>query len=189
MGQKGDALRQRIVAAADQLFYEKGYENTSFSDIAKTVDISRGNFYFHFKCKDDILSAVLQTRQKAINTLLKQWETQCADPRQRIIHYIDILTDNRTNITKHGCPVGSLCTELIKLSHNMHDQATDILFLFRDWLTEQFLQLGQKQKAKQLAMHLMARSQGIANITNAFNDPQFLKQEVKHLKHWLDDLT
>ena len=66
MGQKGDALRQRIVAAADQLFYIQGYENTSFSDIAEAVDISRGNFYYHFKSKDDILSAVLDARLEDI---------------------------------------------------------------------------------------------------------------------------
>ncbi|MGD9385294.1 MAG: TetR/AcrR family transcriptional regulator, partial [Thioalkalispiraceae bacterium] len=49
MGNKGEAIRQRIVAAADQLFYQHGYENTSFSDIADAVGISRGNFYYHFK--------------------------------------------------------------------------------------------------------------------------------------------
>jgi len=189
MGQKGEALRQRIVAAADQLFYQKGYENTSFSDIAIAVDISRGNFYFHFKCKDDILSAVLEARLKAIESMLKKWDIKYPDPKQRIAHYIDILTTNQTNVTKHGCPVGSLCTELVKLSHDMHHLATDIFALFRDWLTEQFCQLGQKRMAKQLAMHLLARSQGIANIANAFDDTRFLKREVTNLKTWLDDVT
>ena len=45
MGNKGEALRQRIIVAADELFYQQGYENTSFSDIADMIGISRGNFY------------------------------------------------------------------------------------------------------------------------------------------------
>lgn len=189
MGQKGDALRQRIVVAADQLFYEQGYENTSFSDIADAVDISRGNFYYHFKSKDDILSAVLNTRLGDAHAMLEEWETKYTDPKQRITHYIDILTTNQSNVTKHGCPIGSLCTELAKLSHDMHDNATDMFALFRDWLTTQFCELGQKRNAKQLAMHLLARGQGIASIANAFEDKKFLQSEVKNLKAWLDEVT
>lgn len=54
--------RARIVSAADDLFYRRGFENTSFSDIADAVEISRGNFYHHFKSKDAILDAVIQHR-------------------------------------------------------------------------------------------------------------------------------
>ena len=58
MGSKGEEIRQRIVAAADALFYQQGYEKTSFSDIADAVGISRGNFYYHFKSKDEILETL-----------------------------------------------------------------------------------------------------------------------------------
>lgn len=46
--------RARIVAEADRLFYERGYEATSFADVADAVGISRGNFYHHFKSKDTL---------------------------------------------------------------------------------------------------------------------------------------
>ena len=51
MGEK--PTRDQIVQAADRLFYRQGYEHTSFSDIADAVQISRGNFYYHFKTKDE----------------------------------------------------------------------------------------------------------------------------------------
>lgn len=35
----------QIITAADKLFYEQGFEHTSFAHIAKAVNISRGNFY------------------------------------------------------------------------------------------------------------------------------------------------
>lgn len=188
MGHKGEAQRQRIVAAADQLFYQHGYENTSFSDIAEAVGISRGNFYYHFRTKDEILNAVIETRIEQIREMLNSWAQQYSDPRQRILHFIDILTDNQANIKNHGCPVGSLCTELAKLSHELLQDASEMLAVMRDWLTEQFRILGLGREARQVAMHLLARSQGIATITNAFGDQLFLRQEVKRLKQWLDDL-
>ena len=49
--------RDSIVQAADALFYERGFEHTSFADIADAVRISRGNFYYHCKTKDEILTA------------------------------------------------------------------------------------------------------------------------------------
>ena len=51
--------RDHIVEAADRLFYRQSFEHTSFSHIADVVQISRGNFYFHFKSKDEILEAVI----------------------------------------------------------------------------------------------------------------------------------
>ena len=54
--------RANIIDAADQLFYRQGYEHTSFADIADVVQISRGNFYYHFKSKDEILDAVINLR-------------------------------------------------------------------------------------------------------------------------------
>lgn len=51
--------RHQIVEAADRLFYERGFEATSFADIAAVVGLSRGNFYYHFRTKDEILEAVI----------------------------------------------------------------------------------------------------------------------------------
>jgi AcrR family transcriptional regulator len=189
MGQKGDMLRQRIVAAADALFYQQGYEHTSFSDIADAVGISRGNFYYHFKSKDEILNVVIETRIADIETMLYEWNNQYSDPKQRILHYIDILTNNQDNIKSHGCPIGSLCTELVKLRHSMLQEANKMLAVTRDWLTEQLKELGLGRDAKQVAMHLLARAQGIATITSAFEDKAFLNQEVRRLKQWLDEVT
>ena len=45
--------RDYIIEAADRLVYRQGFEHTSFTDIADAVGISRGNFYYHFKSRDD----------------------------------------------------------------------------------------------------------------------------------------
>lgn len=188
MGHKAEAVRQRIVAAADQLFYQQGYENTSFSDIADAVGISRGNFYYHFKTKDEILNAVIEHRVSDIEKMLNAWTEAYPEPKQRILHFIDLQTRNQENIKAHGCPIGSLCTELAKLSHAMLEDASQMLTVMRDWLTTQFKALGSGKDARQLAMHLLSRSQGIALITNTFDDQTFLRQEVKRLQQWLDEI-
>ncbi len=181
--------RERIVEAADQLFYQQGYEQTSFSDIADAVQISRGNFYYHFKTKDDILQAVIDTRLATLQQILTRWDEEIPQPAERILQYIDVLITNQANIKHYGCPVGTLCSELAKLRHASQVEANALFAMTRNWLSEQFTLLGHKAKANNLAMHLIGRGQGIATLANVFYDEQFLKQEVQELRDWLQSLT
>jgi TetR/AcrR family transcriptional repressor of nem operon len=181
--------RDHIVEAADQLFYRQGYEHTSFSHIADVVRISRGNFYFHFKSKDEILDAVIDVRLADTRKMLEQWEAEGTHPEDRIRSFIHILIANRADIKRYGCPVGTLCIELAKLSHASQAEASKLFTLFRAWLRRQFTLLGRESDADALAMHLLARSQGVATLANAFHDERFIRREVKQMCDWLRSCT
>jgi len=181
--------RARIIEAADRLFYEQGYEHTSFADIAGAVNLSRGNFYYHFKTKDEILDAVIAHRLAEREIWLAEWERENDDPVARIRRFIDILIMNRDKILRYGCPLGSLSTELTKLDHPLQGEAGKLFTLFRTWLARQFALAGQKRGADRLAMHLLALSQGIATLANTFHDETFIRREVRALYTWLDDVT
>ena len=65
----GDESRRRILDAAEKLFSEKGFERTSFVDIARESGISRGSIPWHFKSKDGLLLAVVERlNQRAMHT-------------------------------------------------------------------------------------------------------------------------
>ncbi|MBL4689851.1 MAG: TetR/AcrR family transcriptional regulator [Rhodospirillales bacterium] len=183
MGDK--TTRDHIVEAADQLFYRQGYEHTSFSDIANVVQISRGNFYYHFKTKDEILDAVINVRLANTRKMLEQWEIEGQQPADCIRNFIHILIVNRAKIKRYGCPVGTLSMELAKLNHASQAEANLLFTMFRTWLRRQFTLLGREADADALAMHLLARSQGVATLANAFHDETFIKQEVKQMCDWL----
>jgi len=177
--------RDHIVEAADRLFYRQGYEHTSFADIADAVRISRGNFYYHFKSKDEILDAVIEGRLAATRDMLTQWEHDGKEPADRIRRFIHILIANRADIKRYGCPVGTLCGELAKLDHAAQGEANELFTLFRTWLRRQFTLLGRERDADALAMHLLARSQGVATLANAFHDDAFIRREVDQMCDWL----
>lgn len=178
--------RERIVDAADELFYRQGYEHTSFADIAGAVKISRGNFYHHFKAKDEILQAVIDLRIENTRRMLAEWEAEDATPARRIRSFIEILARNQAKIMRFGCPVGTLSSELAKLGHPARDGALKIFTLFRDWLRRQFILLGRQDDADDLAMHLLGRSQGVATLANAYRDDDYVRREVEQMLAWLD---
>jgi len=178
--------RDHIVDAADRLFYRQGYDHTSFSDIADAVHISRGNFYFHFKTKDEILDAVIERRLADTREMLERWQAEGSSPAERIRRFIDMLIANRADIKRYGCPVGTLATELAKLGHAARPAANKLFALFRAWLSDQFTALGRAADADRLALHLLARSQGVATLANAFHDDAFIRREVEAMGDWLD---
>ncbi|MGI6238875.1 MAG: TetR/AcrR family transcriptional regulator [Christensenellales bacterium] len=59
---KGEASKRRIIDAAEELFSEKGYTNTSVQDVLGALGISKGGFYHYFETKMDLLSAVCERR-------------------------------------------------------------------------------------------------------------------------------
>jgi len=177
--------RDHIVDAADDLFYRRGYEHTSFADIAVVVRISRGNFYYHFKTKDEILDAVIAARLADTRAMLAQWKSAGKNPADRIRSFIHMLVANRAEIKRYGCPVGTLSTELAKLDHAARPEANKLFTLFRAWLRRQFGLLGCAKDADALAMHLLARSQGVATLASAFRDESFIRHEVEEMCAWV----
>jgi len=186
MNTKAEIIREKIVSTADDLFYRQGFNHTSFTDIATAVGISRGNFYYHFKTKDDILSAVIEKRKVGIKKMLKGWDEVIPSAKERLNQYIDMVVGYQENIIKYGCPIGSVCSELSKLKNINKNDAVQMIILFRDWIAEQFVLLGQdKDKANHLAMHLLTCSQGITVVAQAFSDSAYIKREADSLKQWL----
>ncbi|WP_313339817.1 TetR/AcrR family transcriptional regulator [Sedimentibacter sp.] len=55
---KESNVKQHILNVAMELFYEKGYDNTSINAIIENVGVSKGAFYHYFKSKEDVLEAV-----------------------------------------------------------------------------------------------------------------------------------
>lgn len=184
-----EKTRERIVEVADRLFYERGYEHTSFAQIAESVRLSRGNFYYHFRTKDEILEAVIRRRMDDRQTMLDRWESKDQNPAERIRSFIHILIANKAKIMAYGCPVGTLCAELAKLDHAALEGAAEIFELFRNWLRRQFELLGMGRQSDECAMHILARSQGVAALANAFRDEEFVRREVDQMCEWLDALV
>lgn len=178
--------REQIIESADQLFYHQGFEPTSFADIASAVEISRGNFYHHFKTKDEILDAVIELRLERTKELLAKWESTEKTPQERIKKFIQMVILNQTQLKNYGCPVGTLCTELAKLNHISKKNANKLMNLYKTWLTQQFSDAGFKKQSEEFAMHLLARSQGIATLANTFQDDHFIKKEVQGMNEWLN---
>jgi TetR/AcrR family transcriptional regulator, transcriptional repressor for nem operon len=110
----GQATRTRIVLAAMELFWEKGYQSTSVADLLKQADVHSGSLYHFFPGKQDVLIAVLDMYWRGIDEILVDpvWK-DVDDPIERVFallaKYRELIV--QTDCT-YGCPIGSLALEL-----------------------------------------------------------------------------
>ncbi len=106
--------RERIVVAAMELFWEKGYGSTSIADILKKAGANSGSLYHYFPAKQDVLNAVLDTYHQGIRPMLLDpaWDG-VEDPIERVFvllgRYRQFLIDTDYF---YGCPIGSLALEI-----------------------------------------------------------------------------
>lgn len=66
--QKKEVRQERILAEAARLFAEKGYEQTTVSDIVKACEMARGTFYLYFDSLESVLTELFR------NTTDLLWE-------------------------------------------------------------------------------------------------------------------
>ena len=70
---KGDATRERILDAAEQVFADSGYEGTTLREIAAKVGIREPSLYGHFANKDAIYEAVIDRALLPFSDVLLDW--------------------------------------------------------------------------------------------------------------------
>ena len=187
MATKGEENRTRIVDAASELFYKQGFANTSFADIARHAGVPKGNFYFYFPSKNDILAAVIEARVERLRNSLAQWETAFDDPRDRLKRLADMPKNEFPLIMEFGCPMGTLTAELGKQQHELCDSARQMFTLLLNWAEKQFrLVGGNKKAARALARQLMVRLQGASVMAQAYQDRNWILDEVEQTKSWID---
>jgi AcrR family transcriptional regulator len=188
MGTKGENNRARIIEAADELFYKRGYNQTSFSDIADITGIPRGNFYYYFKTKDDILAAVVDERIKHYQEGLLECDNASNNPRERLLAFVDKMAANKGAVVDSGCPIGSLCAELAKDTEALQSKSREVFELLRDWICMRFEEMGFAD-AENKAMDMLARMQGIAMMASAFKDNAYLQRSLDDLREWVNGLA
>lgn len=188
MKTKGQDNQQRIIEAANTLFYRQGFNQTSFSEIADEAHLPRGNFYYYFKSKDDILNAVIEDRIKRLRIMLSEWTSQISTPKDKLHRFLAMLMNSEADLIRYGCPIGSLSVELSKTQLTMQSRAKDMFDVFVTWLIPQFEALGHIADARKMALRLLAKAQGVSLISNAYADTTFLQTEIAELNNWIDQL-
>lgn len=107
------ATMQRMQATGLELFYTKGYHNTSVDDILKELSLSKGAFYYHFDSKEDFFIQIVQNlmARKVYSTLIEPIEGH-DNPLDLITNCFDDALETAVhNEMDFGCILSNFLTE------------------------------------------------------------------------------
>ena len=104
--------KEALLKATD-LFWEKGYANTSLSDLIKTLGISKGSFYDTFNSKREIFDRSMKHYQQLnigyLQQLLESEPNVQQGIRTLFLRLINVAFDDSL---KRGCLMANTCSEL-----------------------------------------------------------------------------
>ena len=72
--------KERILDAANRLFYGEGIRAVSVDAIAAKAGITKKTLYYHFKSKDDLVAAYLSSRDQPNLKLYAKWFNETEGP-------------------------------------------------------------------------------------------------------------
>src|SRR5690242_16496854 len=97
------SARERLLAAADELFYDEGIHVVGIDRIIEHAGVAKATLYSTFGNKEGLILAYLQARlerrQARINAAIAAAKT----PRDRVLAVFDVLSNYIKDPRFHGC--------------------------------------------------------------------------------------
>jgi len=82
------SVRDKILAAAVQLFAEYGYHAATMRDIAQIAGIQAANIYYHYPSKQTLLVEIMETHMRKLNANLERIVSKPHEVQQRLYEAI-----------------------------------------------------------------------------------------------------
>jgi AcrR family transcriptional regulator len=161
--------RAKIIQAAMELFWLKGFHSTSIADLLSRTQLNSGSLYHFFPSKQDVLVAVLEAYRDGIFALLGAYRRMMLD-----------------SDCTYGCPIGSLALEL-------HEPDPDVRELmaanFAAWtaaiercLKEAGARLPKRLDRKALAEFVLTTMEGGVMQARTHRDIAYFDRAVQSLR-------
>lgn len=108
--------RERIITAAGKLFHSEGIRAVSVDAVAEKAGLTKRTLYYHFRSKDDLIAAYLETRDQPNLALFQRWfEESDGDVADKVRAIFTNLAASARHPKWKGCGFLRTSVELINL--------------------------------------------------------------------------
>jgi AcrR family transcriptional regulator len=134
------SARQRLLDAAEELFYEEGVHTVGIDRVIERAGVAKATLYSVFGSKDELVRAYLE-RHNMIwrERLISRITARYAEPRERLLGVFDVLGERFTEPDFRGCAFVNASAETRPGS--LVEQVSDVS---RAWLVDLFVDLGRQ---------------------------------------------
>lgn len=130
-GQK-EQTRAAILDVAARRFRADGVDGAGVAEIMRDAGLTHGGFYAHFKSKDDLLTAAIETMFDESLTRIENWRQRFGQSKA-FERYIDnYLTGAHRDEPARGCPIAALGSDMqrrTRTTQRAFDQGVETLIV------------------------------------------------------------
>jgi AcrR family transcriptional regulator len=162
-------VRDRILAAADELFYREGVQTVGVDRISKRAGASKKSLYAAFGSKEALVVAYLEVRRNSIEEAITDGLARFGTPRDRLLGIFEIQGEVFAAPDFNGCPFLAASAEVAPGSPVEHAHAD-----YRAWVRALLTELAAEahvpnHEAVGRELHLLYDAASMA--ANADRDP------------------
>jgi len=97
------SARERLLAAADELFYENGVNLVGIDRIIEHAGVAKASLYDCFGSKDELIRCYLRRRSERRQARIRERMARFEDPRDKILTVFDLLEETVAQPNYRGC--------------------------------------------------------------------------------------
>jgi AcrR family transcriptional regulator len=135
---EGLSARERLLAAADDLFYREGVNSVGIDRVIAQAGVAKATLYSAFGSKDELIRAYLIRRQEARQKRILEKLERFPTPRERLLGVFEILGESCSQPGFRGCAFLNASVEAH--SGSSTESASDAA---RAWTRSLFVSLSQ----------------------------------------------
>ncbi len=167
----GGSARERLLAAANELFYAEGVQTVGIDRIIERAGVAKASLYNLFGSKEELVAAYLASRHDRTTSRLTEAIEGIDDPRQKILAVFEEQAQQYQQPDFNGCAFIAASTEAP--SRGLVEQAAD---QFRAWVRAMFTDLAEQAGAPDPVslgrqLHLIYDGAGLAGRMD-HHDPE-----------------
>ncbi len=187
-------VKEQILEVATRLMAVRGYHRTALDDVLQESGAGKGNFYHHFRSKEDLGHAILDRlfERFETRTLRPVFGDPAQDPLLQVERFLDeILATQRARNCVGGCPIGNLATELADTHEAFRQRLAEGFERWREYLAGALSRaqalgaLAPDVEPNALARFLVAGIEGAILLTKVQKDIQVMEHCVAELRRHL----
>lgn len=180
--------QEEAVRKAMELFWEKGYESTSLSDLTHHLGIGKGSFYATFKSKENLFNQCIETYTESNIPLLDEAlrsEENIKEALQRLLEdYVEGLTNDPR---RKGCFMANSCSLVNGENPNLEQKIHGHYKRIEQFLAETMAEKGiSSTKARAVSAMIITFLIGTSQQSKINRDVAGYLETVEHIIGLLD---
>ncbi len=105
------SVRERLLAAADELFYEGGVHTVGIDRVIERAGLAKASLYSIFGSKDELIRSYLTARHEARKQRITRGLARYETPRSRLLGVFDVLGEAIAEPGFRGCAFANASAE------------------------------------------------------------------------------